>query len=60
MRKAHHHDVAVDKKFGIDGIAVARGNAVPQVRKPAFIGVAGEFGSDFEGAYKFFHGAGIR
>src|ERR1700681_676351 len=46
MRQTDHDDVAVDKKFGIDGVAVAGGDAVPQVRKTAFIVVPGQLGSD--------------
>jgi hypothetical protein len=59
MRQAHHYDLAIDKKFGIDGVAVARGDTVPQVRKPAFVDMPGELGSHFEGAYKLFHGASV-
>src|ERR1700680_2975306 len=56
VRQTDHHDVAVNKKLGIDRVAVARGDAVPQVRKAAFIAVPGQLGSDLEGAYKLFHG----
>jgi hypothetical protein len=59
MRQTDHHDLAIDKKLGIDSVAVACGDAVPQVRKPAFVNVPGQFGSHIEGAHKFFHGAGV-
>jgi hypothetical protein len=50
---------AVDKKFRVDGVRVARGNPVPHVRKPALKYGTGQLGSHFKIAHKRAHFAAI-
>jgi len=54
MSQTDHYHVTVDKKFGIDGVAVTGGDAIPQVEKSAFVGVSGQLGSHFKGATNSF------
>src|ERR1700731_2221609 len=42
MGQAEHDSLAVDIELGVDGVAVARGDAVPHVREAALVGLAGE------------------
>lgn len=44
VRKANDECVAlvIQKKFCVDGVGVARGDAIPHVRKPAVVNSAGE------------------
>src|ERR1700741_2046901 len=51
---------AIDFEFGIDGIAVAGGGGVPDMRKAAIVEVAAKFGSDFKGANELVHGTVVR
>ncbi len=60
MRQPDNVCGAIHKKLRVDGVRVARGNAIPHMREAALIGLPGQFGSDFEGADELAHGAGIR
>src|SRR6266404_7132588 len=59
VRQPQDQRLAIDKKFRVDGVRVARGNAVPHVRKPALKYGAGQLGSHLKGAHKGAHGAAI-
>jgi hypothetical protein len=52
--------LAIDKKLRVDRIRVARGDAIPHVRKAALKSLACQFGSHFEGADELAHGASVR
>src|SRR5262249_29375362 len=56
-RQAHHQGIPVHKEFGIDRVGVAGGDSVPHVRETALIDLAGQLGSDLEGAHELAHGA---
>ena len=55
MRQSDHHHFAVHKKLGINRVAVPRSNPVPQIRKPAPVGLPRQPRSNLEGAHKFLH-----
>src|SRR5580658_11371216 len=57
MGQAQHYGFAIYEEFAIHGVGVARGYAIPAVRKAAAVGVIGDFGADVEGAYEIAHGA---
>src|SRR6266478_2930983 len=59
VRQADDMGLAIDKKLGVNGVRMPRGNAVPHVRKAALIRLRGQFGSHFEGADELAHRAGI-
>ena len=59
MRHPHHHFAAIDQKFGVHRVAVARGNAVPEMRKLAMVGLIGQARGNVEFADELAHRAQI-
>jgi hypothetical protein len=59
VQQADDMGFAVDEKFGVDGISVAGGDAVPHVGKAAGVFVAGEAGFHFKFADELAHGSGV-
>src|SRR6266403_3098437 len=60
MRQPDNVRGAVHEKFGVDGVRVPGGDAVPHVREAALVRLIGELRSHFERADELAHGAGIR
>ena len=52
--------LAIDKKLRVNRVCMPGGDAVPHMREAALIRFPAQFGSDFEGADKLAHRAGIR
>ena len=59
VRQPEDNGPAIDEKFRVDGIGVARGDAVPHVRKAAVVDDVSEFGWDVERADECAHRADI-
>src|SRR6185437_11927 len=59
MREAQDHGFSIHVELAIHGIAVARGDRVPAMRKGAAIDAIGDLGRNIEGADEFAHGAGV-
>jgi hypothetical protein len=59
MREAYDVGLAINEKLRINGIRMARGDAIPHMREAALKRMPGQLGSHFEGADKLAHGAGI-
>ena len=59
VREANDAAVVVGGKFRVDGVAVAGGDAVPDVRELAVIDLAGKFGDHIKGADELIHSADI-
>src|SRR5437899_11080887 len=59
MREPHHVRLAINKEFRVDGVRVPRGDAVPQMRKPALIGLPAQLRSHLKRADELAHRAGI-
>ncbi len=59
VSQAEHDAFSIHEKFAIDGVAMARGDAVPAMREAAAVNVIGNFGFDLEGADELAHRAKI-
>src|SRR5438105_4997525 len=55
MVQTDNEGLAIDKKLGVNRVAMASGDAVPHVRETALIKLAGQLGDHFECAYKLAH-----
>src|ERR1700683_1691180 len=59
VRESHHVRFAVDVEFCVDGVGVARRDAVPHVRKTAVVDLAGEFRGYVEDSDERAHGPAV-
>src|SRR3984893_4743724 len=57
--QAQNDGRAIYKELRVDGVAVPRGNAVPHVREPALMRLAGKFRGHFKSTHKRAHRARI-
>src|SRR5882672_10572684 len=60
IREADNAADSIHVELGVDGVAVAGGDGVPDVGEAAVINVAAQFRSHFKRADELVHGAGIR
>ncbi len=59
VRETKDHSFSVDDEFAIHGVAMARGDGVPTMRKMAVVNEIGNFRRHVEGADKFAHRARV-
>src|SRR5260370_12733482 len=59
VRQSQNDGVIVHEKLRVDGVRVARGDAIPHVRKPAVKYSTGQLGCHLKSANNGAHGAGV-
>ena len=59
VRKAHDEALAIDQEFRVDGVGMARSDAVPIVGEAAVVDLSAQFRGYVKCADKLAHGAGV-